>query len=304
MTVSELYKSVARLGFEASLEDNDGFVYAANRALLQVNSIRPATSSCVINHRVLENKIIGASFEPIISTGELCFEAYDVKSYFFEVDGNCTIYVERYDESTAIWVKIGMKSLSSTGAFITYRGFIKDGESFVSGRVRLRFVGEYLYSVKCVAMYEYLYSASESDIPAYEAYIGYDISLIVPDFLSLGSEPIQQDAGYRFVNSDYVVENGKILLLPRTAEGLYKIVYKRIPRPIEDKGDMLEDNTKIDLDEELCSILPMLIAAYVWTDDEPDKAEYYLTLYRERAADVERRSFERAPVPIINSNGW
>ena len=35
MTVSQLYNSVAQLGFEDSLEEDDRFIFAANRALLQ-----------------------------------------------------------------------------------------------------------------------------------------------------------------------------------------------------------------------------------------------------------------------------
>ena len=84
MTVSELYKQVAQLGFEDSLEDEDRFYYAANRALLQVNSIRPVTKAHIINHKPLENKIKSVGFEPIEKYDDLCFYAEDVKSYFFE----------------------------------------------------------------------------------------------------------------------------------------------------------------------------------------------------------------------------
>ena len=44
MKISELYESVAKLGFEDSLEDIPAFFYAANRAVLQVNALRPLTS--------------------------------------------------------------------------------------------------------------------------------------------------------------------------------------------------------------------------------------------------------------------
>ena len=54
MTVSQLYNSVAQLGFEDSLEEDDRFIFAANRALLQVNAIRPVTSAYVINHKPME----------------------------------------------------------------------------------------------------------------------------------------------------------------------------------------------------------------------------------------------------------
>ena len=43
MTLQDLYSAVSQLGFEDSLGDsgNDGFIYAVNRALEEVNSLRP-----------------------------------------------------------------------------------------------------------------------------------------------------------------------------------------------------------------------------------------------------------------------
>lgn len=304
MTVSDLYNSVAQLGFEDSLEDDDRFFYAANRALLQVNAIRPVTSVYVINHKPMENKVQESSFTPIEKFEDLYFEASDVKSYYFEADGNGTMYVEKYDEESETWAIIGMKNLSADKAFTAYKGFIKDGNAFVGGRIRLHFTGSYLYSVRNIAMYEYLYSNSEADIPSYEAYTRYDISALVPDFLSLNSPPIKEEAEYQYLNQGYDVEGGRIILLPHDAKGLYKVIYKRKPQAILNTGEASDDMTVIDLDEDLCALLPMLVASFVWVDDEPEKAQYYLAIYQERAIDIERKIVSATPVPIKNSNGW
>lgn len=303
MTVSELYNSVAQLGFEDSLEDDRRFFFAANRALLQVNSIRPATSVYVINHKPMENKASLRSFLPLEKTDDLFFEATDVKSYYFETDGNGVVYVELLNTETDEWEKIGMQAFSGSQTFTAYRGFIKQDGKFVSGTVRLHFTGEYLYSVKCVAMYSYLYSDDEASIPAYEAHTRYDISSLVSDFLSLDVPPIREE-DYSYMSQGFDVENGRIILLPYDAKGLYKISYRRMPRALQNTGDAVEDMTVIDLDEELCSLLPLLIASYVWAEDEAEKAEYYLSLYRERAADVERRIISSKPATIRNKNGW
>lgn len=304
MTVSDLYNSVAQLGFEDSLEDDNRFFYAVNRALLQVNAIRPATSVYVINHKPMENKVRESSFTPIEKTEDLYFEASDVKSYYFEADGNGTVYVEKYDEEAETWVIIGLKNLSASKVFTAQKGFIKEGELFVKGRVRLHFTGDYLYSVRNVAMYEYLYSESVADIPPYEAYTRYDISTLVSDFLSLNSPPIKEEAEYQYLNQGYDVENGRIILLPYEAKGLYKVIYKHKPQSVINNGEAGDDMTVIDLDEELCALLPILVASYIWMDDEPEKAQYYLAMYQERAADIERRIVSATPVPIKNTNGW
>lgn len=304
MTVSELYNSVAQLGFEDSLEYEQGFLFAANRALLQINSLRPATSAYVINHKPLPNAIKGATFTPTEKTEDLYYEASDVKSYYFEADGIGTVYIELYNANTDAWVKIDMVSLNADKTFTAYKGFIKQDGEFVGGLVRLHFTGEYLYSVRSVAMYQHLYSISAADIPAYEAYTRYDISTLVPDFLSLNAPPIKEEAEYQHLNQDYDVENGRIILLPYHAGGLYKVIYKRKPAPIAPDDIASEDTTVIDLDEELCALLPILVASFIWMDDEPEKAQYYLAIYENRAIDIERRIKSAAPVLIRNSNGW
>ena len=81
-------------------------------------------------------------------------------------------------------------------------------------------------------------------------------------------------------------------------------MYERKPAVIEDTGDVTNDDNVIDLDDELCSLLPVLIAAYVWIDDEPQKSEYYMSLYRERSNDIEQRAKDATPVTIKSFNRW
>lgn len=303
MTVAELYESVAQLGFEDSLEYEKGFLRALNRALLQVNSLRPATNVYVINHRPLKNELRSGGFSPIERSQALCFEATDVKSYYFETCGEGYAIIEM--KAGNDWVQIGEVNFSSTVGFIAHRGFIKNVDEFVSGAVRLRFEGEYLYTVQNVAMYKHLLRPSEKDIPAYEPYTRYDISVLTGDFLSLACPPvIYEGAESRYLDRYYDVENGRVILLPYDRPGIYKVVYNRKPRAVTEDELFGEKDTVIDLDEELCALLPMLIASYVWADDEPQKAEYYLTLYRERAADIESRVKNVAPVQMRSVNGW
>ncbi len=303
MRVSELYKQVAQLGFEDSLEDDNRFYYTANRALLQVNSIRPAISAYVINHKPMKNLVREESFSPIEKSSDLCFMATNAKAYYFEADGNGMLYIEKLADN-GNWVIIGDVELASNRRFIAYKGFVKQDTDFVEGQVRLRFTGQYLYSVRNVALYEHLYSEYAEDIPAYEPFTRYDISALVSDFLSLNSPPIKDDDEYTRLNQNYDVEGDKVILLPYSTDGCFKVLYKRKPAEIVNTGVASEDEAVIDLDEELCALLPTLIASYVWMEDEPSMAEYYLQLYRERAMDVERRIRNATPVSIKNTSGW
>lgn len=294
MTVGELYESVAQLGFETSLDDDKRFLLAANRALLQVNAIRPSTSYIIINHNPPLNKIKGDTFSPMNKTEDLYFYADNVQAYYIEATGSGTMYIE----DVAAGNTLVTLNFDGGGAFKAYYGFIKDGTDFVKGQVRMRFTGDYAYTVKCVAMYEYVYSSNKEDIPAYEPYTRYDISALTTDFLSLATPPILESEGLNYLNQGYGVENGRVILLPYDKKGVYKVTYKKKPKIITKV-----DNGIIDLDDELCALLPMLIASYILLEDEPEKAQYYSALYNERAIDIERRIYSAAPIPIT-TNGW
>lgn len=304
MRVQELYDQVAGLGFEKSLEDEDWFYQAANRALLQVNLIRPAISSYVIDHKPMKN-LLDMGFTPVLRSEELIYDAKDVKAYYFEVKGVGSVYVERYDTNENKWIIASDEiRFDNTKSFVAYSGFVKDGKRFIDGPVRLRFAGDYLYSIKCVALYQHVYSDRVEDIPAYEPYVRYDLAELTDDFLTLSDPPITDDEEYRKLQEDYDVEGGKIMLLPYSVSGCFKILYHRRPRQIENKGLAQENESIIDLDEELCSLLPVLIASYIWLEDEPDRAQYYYTLYQTRAAEISAKQRNLSPARIRSSNNW
>lgn len=306
MRVSELYNQVSQLGFESNLEDDERFYFAANRAIIQVSAIRPAMSTYVINHKPMVNLVMANTFSPIERSRDLIFDAADARAFYFEADGDGIVYIQLWDEDpqNGEWITIGAIELSSNRRFIPYRGFIKKDGEFVSGRVRLVFAGEYLYSVKNVAIYRDLYSSREEDIPAFEPYTRYDVAALVPDFLSLDSPPISEDEDNKRLCGKYDVENGSIILLPYSMRGCYKVHYRRKPASLNAENDAASDDTVIDLDEELCTLLPLLIASFVWLEDEPSMASYYLSLYRERAVEIERRIKKLAPVTYRISDGW
>ena len=85
---------------------------------------------------------------------------------------------------------------------------------------------------------------------------------------------------------------------------MYKALYEHRPTAIENTGATTEDTQELDLDEELCSLMPLLVAAYVWIEDEPEKSEYYMGLYRERVQEIVVSHKNTALVLIKSTNGW
>ncbi len=301
MRVSELYNQVAGLGFESSLESDDRFYQAANRALLRVADVRPEARYHIINHKPLKNVIIGEhGFAPIERSEELCFEAYGGKSYYFECDGDGTAFLESVKDGKA--TVLGEVKLSSDNrTFRAYSGFFNNANN--GGLVRLRFIGDYTYSIRFVAIYDRVYSDKVEDIPAYEPYTRYDISKTVNDFLALCSPPITDDEEHRVLGKDYFIENGRVILLPYDKAGCYKVSYKHRPTPISDAASAEGNDDEIDLDPDLAELMPLACAVYILAEDEPDLVNHYNEQYRERVSEIVSRTRDYSPIQII-TNGW
>ena len=304
MKVTDLYSSVAQLGFETILDSTERFVYAVNRALLQVNRINPLTSIYKINHFPLKNVLTETNDDPICKDKEeIVFIAENVKSYSFECNGKGDMIIEK-NEGGDNWATIGSVTLDHSGSFKRYAGLIQNGGEDVSGLVRLRFLGKYIYYVQNVAMYESLISDEVSDIPAYSKYTAYDVASLANDFISFAYPPIvdaKRDEGF-VLNRDYFVEGEGKILLPASINGVFEICYNRAPTPIT--AESIDSAETIDLSPELCAILPNLVASYIWVEDEPDKAQYYLSLYREQVAEITAQKKDMRPATYRNKTGW
>ena len=305
MKVSELYEQVSRLGFEDSLDDGKSFYHSANRALMQVGAIRPAVGACVINHNPLPN-LLGDNFLTVEGTDKLIYEIENAKAYYFEVDGSGTYVVEGYKEGKdgkeGEWGSIGGENFTSVGKFTPCRGLLRNGEE-TPHRARIVFTSEFRYRVRNLAFYDTVYSGNPNDVPAFEPYTFYDISALAKDFISFSSPPVHVDSGYDKMSIEYTIEGANVIL-PNSFSGVVRVLYNRRRKDIEYRTDPTKDNTVLDLDEELASLMPLLVASYVWLEDEEGKAAYYMNLYRERVADIERRKRNYNSFRIKNVYGW
>jgi hypothetical protein len=309
MTIQELYDQTAQLGFETSLEDDFRFIQAANRALLQVNRIRPQTSVAVINHYPFPNLIRDTNFEPVRKdSDDICFEATGVKAYYFESDiskgaGNVLVeYLSNNGWQTVLdFANTG--KLTEVRTLRAFRGLIRDenGNFFdESVSVRIRFTGDFAYTIRSVALYGKIHSLNEEDIPTYSEYTRYNLMGITADFSAFCCPPIRDEGEYRFLSKDFHIEGRSTILFPRSHPDIYHVWYERKLKPIT----TVNNKDTVDLDEDLASIMPLLIASYVWLDDEPAKASYYLSLYREQEALIRAEEKRLNPITIKNVNGW
>jgi hypothetical protein len=324
MTLQDLYDAVAQLGFEDSLEDgsNGRFIHATNRALIEINALRPRRARVSVNHRVPRNLLFDTPTQIEKLDEEIVFMAMHPKSFYFEVCGNGNYEVDaRYvkfdedgvpvkDEDGKIIegeVEID-KGTFDRGTFEEVKGIITlndaltltKGEAF-TGEVFIKFAGEFAYTVRNIALYDRIYSDDDKDIPPFRSHIPYNIKNYTEDFDHFDASPFEASDG-KYLNGDYAIEGSNTILLPIGKTGTYTLCYIHKVKTY-DRYQRI-DTSEIDLDADLAALMPILVASYVWLDDEPEKSQYYFSLYTQRAAQIQRESKDLNPVTFQSVYGW
>jgi hypothetical protein len=323
MTVSELYKSVAQLGFEDSLENDTRFLLAANRALLQVNSLRPATESYTLLHYPPQNLLYVDHLNYKVNPPKTCtFAAKNAKSCYFELygKGSLTIKAEKIvkeivdgKETTRIeWDVLDNGEVFFDSLQVSpQKHFLRKDNRFLdysvyTGNIYFEFDGDYTCHLMNVAFYAEVTSENVNDIVPNTEVISYDLSKLIPNLISVASPPYYIEDGETVPLRDFEIADGHILRIPRVASDAYIIRYDRRLRPISapSTGGLDTSTERVDIADDLAVLLPDLIAAYVWLDDEPEKAQYYLSLYQLNAATLESRKKTFDDAPFVSTNGW
>lgn len=291
MKVIDLYNEVAGLGFETELEYKDAFFYAVNAALHQINRIRPKYGMSLLNTRSYPSSVLGDiskgvlnSFAPLV--------VLSPSAYSFKVlHGRGALRIEK--EVNGQW---------ELYKEVPYAPIVK---GIIEDNITARFVfNNYgVVGISNFAIYKDVPYATAEEVPIYDKYVAFDMSTLTSDFLSFDSNlfPYQHIASqYYFVQNSTIYLRYEILSL--LGEGLH-VSYLRKPTEI-DKGNVDIDNIEIDLDSDLAKLLPLLVASRVWADDEPAKAEYYLTLYREQEARIRHQDRMPKHGTVITGNRW
>ena len=306
MTLQDLYQAVSQLGFEDSLGDDSAkrFLYATNRALIEVNSLRPRRKHVDVNHRVPKNLLFS---EPkyIEKTETLTFTAQNAKSFYFEVCGTGSFKLGLKKEDGTIDYPVSAAKDFTSKSFISHKGIISydDAQNF-TGEAILLFEGDCAYTIRNIAMYDVVYSDNAEDIIPYGRKVKYNISEMASDFEKFDTPPIDFNGNQLY--EGYDIENTDIYL-PIDRQGIYTINYLHKVEAIDMDADFSASNQtpiNIDLEEDLAALLPNLIAAYVWLDDEADKSQYYYNLYLQRAAQIKKNTRNINPVKFESVYGW
>ena len=91
-----------------------------------------------------------------------------------------------------------------------------------------------------------------------------------------------------------------VLTVPYEYKGEIIVKYrKRAPRVSINTPD-----AEFDIPAELEPLVPLLTASYIWLDDDPDKAQYYMSLYRDGMSGVKLYTRRGVDTRIADVTGW
>ncbi len=277
MTLNQLMQDVAALGFEGGIEDDDIFISSANRALGIIYSDRPVTDEVTISYDA-----------PGVLSYVPCYRhtgkdpatfKLPGKAYSFKCSGNGYFTVsEGYRRETREF----------HGNMLERHGTFADGGE-------ITFFGDYAFAIYHLSSFDSQASLNTSDIKIYDGRERLSARDYIPDFLSFKSLPT--DARGQAISGAYVRE--EYLYLPDNFRGEIRINYRCAPPTLS----LLSPDSEIKLPRELEPLLPLLTASFMWLDDDSDRAEYYMSLYREGIAGVLRYHTREITTDYI-TNGW
>lgn len=277
MTLSELKNDVAKLGFESYVEDEECFIASANRALSLIYADRPVSETAIISFRGPRATLVREFIEH--DAGNVINIPFNGASISFRSTGTGSCIINDVTSSNLI-------PLSKEGQLT---------KQFLHGSGTITFYGNYYFTVSNLAVFDSLISNNAPDIPEYKPYQELKAEDYCAGFRSFSGHPKDKNGN---AVTTVKLRDGKIYA-PYNYRGELYLTYYRAPNLLS--AD--EPVALVDISEECAPMLPLLTASFLWLDDDAGKAQYYMSLYRDLAANVKRYSKNTVDTSY-SDNGW
>ena len=278
MTYNDLCNDVISLGFESELESHERMLSATRRALAIIYTERPIYKKLTVM-KPKNSLILKTSISSHTGGEDLTVKFEGAKAYTFKTDGVGKCVIRDANSDSVI---------DFSGCGELHRGFLHGSGS-------LTFTGEFSYTVYELAVFGEIYSGSVEDIPSGAEFTEYDMRKYRDDFLTFASLPTDE----RSAVIKGAAVSGYVMTIPDDYTGRINLTYKSAPPRIYGNAD-----TEIELSPGCEHLAALLVAAYIWLDDDAERAQYYMNLYREGMNSLKRRGKDEIDNGYHSVNGW
>ena len=279
MTLTDIKNEVCALGFDSDISINDSLISSIKRALRTIYTERGETAiadiyqepylPCIYHERIVHR---GDKGDTVI---KLCGAAYA-----FAASGIGGFRIKTGEKT---------REYSFNSQFSEFSGTL-DGDGEIT------FFGKYMFVVYDLSVYDAIRSDEPGDIARYTGITNYDLKKLTRDYMFAVSVP-KNEHGKDIIGASI---HATTLSVPSTYRGRIRIKYRKgIPEFSPDTPD-----EQVNLPEEYHSLLPLLTASYVWLDDDADKAQYYMSLYRDGMAALKLYTSKEVNPSYSDVVGW
>lgn len=280
MTYNELKAQVASLGFERTVADDDSLLRATERALSIIHLDIPVTRKARIYVRAPRLTKVYKTIYHNGGEGEVYELSGDAFSFRPHGDGEYTLS----DENATTRVK-----------FYAGNGVVKGR---ISGRAKITFTGDTDYVITSLACFAGGFDISLSTVDEHKEFREISISDAIGDFASLAEKPAYVNDGTavdKYTKGPTV--SGDILYVPFEFCGAIDISYHPMPK------SPARNSASLDLPMGTEQLFPLLVASFIWLDDDAGKAQYYMALYRDGINRLSRVTPTEKSEKYV-TNGW
>lgn len=293
MTAAEVKSAVALLGFNLELsddEENARFWAVLNMAQRTIAQFAPIIKSVSVVHMpTLPSFHLAELDKPY--RGEATVDIPNAAAIYFEVIGTGEVEISRDGQTHS-------DKWENEGSY-TPKRYLMQAITYGEGDAHIRFHGDFAYRVRHVCGFETLTSSDPGMLLPPRAVCRYDVGELCADFGEIAPyAPVWE--GHEGVIPDVRVVSRKEIEIPTECDGVYRVYYRAVPKNVDED----HEGDELDLEPTLHHLVPLLVAHYLWMDDEPDKAAQYKANYDEQLALWRARAKPAAQTRVINATGW
>ena len=295
MTAAEVKNAVALLGFNPELSDEEEharFWSVLNAVIPTVAQFAPEERVLMLAHSPLAPSYIAPSVIEKPYRESVSVTVPNAAAIYFEVTGTgrATLTLGAHTHDIA-W---------SGAATPRVYQLIVSKILFGEGEVSVKFKGDARYQVLNLCAYEQLASENEADILPPSDVVRYDMDELVEDFDGFSPLPVRRVRGMGLPDARWRLCGRSGIELSRERSALLDIVYYHRPAKVSEDNE----NVELDIEPTLHHLVPLLVAHYLWMDDEPTKAAQYKANYDEQLALWRMRAQPARQPHVINATGW
>lgn len=275
MKLSYIEQALVDLNDGENIEYDTTFVTAANLALAHISRIVPDNRVAMILQELPEVSIIGN-----VDTSRT-YTAAHAAAVSLKAIGTGKLFCN--GEQIAAW---------ETGG--RYRDIRAE---LPGGQVELTFTIS-RGSVRDLGIWNTDFGGGQL-IPEYGRHIRYDMRLIVDDYGGYPESPVDTDTGFPVLDC---IMQSPYIFLPATFKGEAAVYYRHRPDMIT--LDDVANDIDIDISPEYEDLIPLCMAYYIWLEDEPAKAQFFLARFNEAAALARQQYSTPFGNTVIKRKGW